>query len=356
MKILVYGNGSLSVAQQERKLCVEFAKAGHQVHLLTDTQRRLFDVGEIEKHENLKVYHMPYSEYRFDYIPIEEKMDVVLGMDQSVAPLCLEYQKRLKTPAYCMYLDFPVHVVDPNGSAYNFDYSQRFYYWIMCGLELEGVIFNNTVAVEEFFKRYRKEAHLVWYAVSNDNYLEDRKKSPLADTGSTNDFIFGLNRIIPYKGMEYIMEALKHIKAPYKHAYVSADEKYFSKIKKLASELPNDITFIEKLSEQGKMEHLYNSRVVVYPQVTEWVGGMSIIEGWSTKTAGVCFDYPVLRELYDDCVLYANPKDSEDLGKKIDMLYKDNDLRNEITKKGWDRFSHHFTREAMVNSILEIIE
>lgn len=354
MRILVYGNGSLSVAQQERKLCLEFAKMGHKVFLLTDVEKRLFDVGELETHDNLEIFHMPYYEYRFDFISFYEKIDVVLGMDQSVSPFCLEYQKRLSVPAYCMYLDFPVHVIDPNGSDYNFDYSQRFYYWLMCGLELSGVIFNNNVAVEEFYKRFKRESHLVWYAISNDDYLE--KRDLTNNTDKTEDYIFGLNRIIPYKGLEYVIEALDKIKLPYQHGYVSCDKKYFDMIKEKANKVNNTITFIEKLSERNKMEFLYNANMLIYPQITEWIGGLSLIEGMSVKTPGICFDYPVLRELYEDCALYAKPKDSNDLSKKMNLLYKDKDLRNELKENGYNRFKKYFTRKAMATKLLKILE
>ena len=359
MNILVFGNGSLSVAQQERKLCVEFAKKGHTVHLLTTESNKLFNVGKLPKHDNLIIYDLPYGQYRYDFLPVPDDIDVALGMDQSVSQFVVEYKKRTGKRAYCMFLDFPVHVIDSGGSDYNFDYSQRYYYWIMCGLELDGIIFNNTVAVEEFYKRYKKESHLVWYAVSNDdcyeNYAGTEDWENWSKDHAQGDYIAGLNRIIKYKGVHHMMEALKYLDYDYLHGFVSGDPKYMEEVYSAAKKLPQNVTFFEKNGEIEKMRLLYGAKVVVYPQITEWIGGMSIIEAWSVKTPGVCFDYPVLKELYGDCALYAKPGDPISLADKVNTLMTDNDMNLEMARNGYDRFKKHFTKEVMAQNILEVI-
>jgi glycosyltransferase involved in cell wall biosynthesis len=80
---------------------------------------------------------------------------------------------------------------------------------------------------------------------------------------------------------------------------------------------------------------------------------MSIIEGWSVKTPGVCFDYPVLRELYQDCVVYAKPNSILDLREKIDMLYKDEAMQKEMAEKGYERYLQYFTPKNMAANMLE---
>ena len=58
------------------------------------------------------------------------------------------------------------HIVDAVDTLdYNYNYAQRFYYWINCALSLDGVIFISDVAAEEFRKRYNREPIMIDYPV-----------------------------------------------------------------------------------------------------------------------------------------------------------------------------------------------
>jgi glycosyltransferase involved in cell wall biosynthesis len=136
---------------------------------------------------------------------------------------------------------------------------------------------------------------------------------------------------------------------------VSADQKEIAKLKSIAKEFPYDVKFFEKLGENEKMCMFWNAKLVVYPQIVEWIGGMSIIEGMSVKTPGICFDYPVLRELYGDCTIYAKPKNFMDLREKIKLLYEDEYLNRELAVKGYERFKRYFTREVMAGNLIGVL-
>lgn len=350
MNILAFGNGSLSVASQEVKLSIEWARNGHKVYLLCNANYRLFDVGDIPSHENLIIIDMPYNQYRYEYLQIDDKIDVCFGFDQSVCPFVADYKQRTKIKSFCMFLDFPSHVIDGKDPFnYNYGYSQRYFYWLQCSLEIDGIIFNNSVAVEEYYKRYRRQPHLVFYAISDDNYLNSvKEKIP------SKDFIVGCHRLIYYKGTTYVLQALKKLNYNYEHLYVSGDPKEIETCKSLSREFKSNVLFKEKIGELEKMDRIWNAKLLVYPQITEWIGGLSILEGWSVNTPGICFDYPVLRELYQDCVLYAKPKSTLDLREKIDLLYKDEACNKEFAEKGYKRFKQEFTREIMANRLLKI--
>ncbi len=351
MNILVFGNGSLSIADQEHKLSLEFAKMGHCVYLLCNKKNRLFDSGKTEEHKNLITIDLPFQEYRYEHLTLDHKPDVCIGMDQSVSPFVAEYRDRARVPSYCMFLDLPIHVIDGKDAVnYNPTYSQRYYYWINCALELDGVIFNNSVAVDEFKRRYKRKAHLVFYSVSQDNALDNFDYSP------SKDYVFGCNRIISYKRTDLALQAIRRTDYAYKHSFVSGDKVEMEKTYAIANASPNKFMFYEKASEDRKMELFYNAKLTVYPQMTEWIGGLSILESWSVKTPGVCFDYPVLRELYADCVLYVKPGSVIQLREAITQLYEDEDLSADLIEKGYNRFKQYFTRKVMAESLLEVIE
>jgi len=358
MNILAFGNGSLSLAQQERRLSLEFAKLGHTVHLLINEDNRMFKTGDIDEHENLHIHYLPFGNYRFDFIPVDDKIDVAFGMDQSVIPFVVEYKKRTGVRSYCLMLDIPVHVIDSGQPQYDFNFSQKFYYYLMCSLELDGTIFINNVACEEYYKRYKREGHVVYYAVTNDDaYDKYAGTSDWEDWQSDRgQFASGLNRIISWKGIHHVMDALSYVKYDYLHGFMNGDKKYMEEVFAKAEKLPQDILFIEKPGEIEKMRLLYKSDVVVYAQTCEWMGGLPIIEGWSVGTPGVCFDYPLMRELYGDGALYAKPGDPISLADKIRSLMEDKEMNTEIARIGNERFKKHFTRKVMAEKLLEVIE
>ena len=343
--------GSLSVAFQEYKIALEFAKKGHVVYLICNKPNSHFEVGKLEKHENLKTIEIPHSSYKYDLLDINDKIDVCLGMDQSVSPFVAEYQERRKVPGYCMFLDMPIHAIDGRDlDNYNSKYSQSYYYWINCALSLTGVIFNNSVAVDEFKKRYKRDAHLVFYSVTQDDALSSFEAPP------TKDYVFGCNRIIPYKRVDLAVEAIIKTPYDYKHVFISGDKSEMDKINDLAPEADNKFVFYQGVSEDKKMEFFYNAKLVVYTQMVKWIGGLSILEGMSVKTPGVCFDYPALRELYGDCALYAEPGNVDQLSKAITDLYEDDDLNADVAERGYARFQQYFTREVMADNLLEVIK
>lgn len=354
MKILVFGNGTLSVAQQERKICHAMAELGHKVFLIFNPNNTLFDVGKLPEHENLVL--IPIQGYGYDNRMLkalyEKEMgfDAVLGMDQSVSPLVALFKSEYPDVySACMFLDYPVHVVDDRASSsYNFEYSQRFYYWLNATLDIDKTIFNNQVAVEKYYKRYKREAALVWYCIQEDDALSyvDANKE---------DYVVACNRLIGYKGTDYLIDALYRTDLSYQHIAISGDlrSRFIARCNSL---LLNRYELHDRCAEEEKMQIIANAKIFVYPQITEWIGGLGIIEAWSVNTPGVCFDYPVLREIYGDAVLYAKPRSAYDLRKKILSYYEDDALYKEMQEKGYKRFKQYFTKKTMAENLIKVLE
>lgn len=347
MNILVYGNGTLSVAQQEQKICSSIANLGHQVYLICNPNKKLFDVGKVPKHKNLHI--LEEEESRYDPYLVQEikvSIDACLGMDQSVAPFVAAYKEQHKDVyCTCMFLDYPVHVVDDQGSVnYNFNYSQRFYYWLSCALTLDDIIFNNTVAVDRFKQKFKRDSKLVWYCITEDNFInlyDSRRK----------DYIVGCNRLIPYKSTHYTVDALARTDLKYAHIAVSGNLKD-QFLKSCQESLPGRYVLYEKCPEEKKMAIIADAKIMVYPQTTEWVGGLGIIEAMSVKTPGICFDYPVLKELYGDAVLYARKRSVASLREKIKELNSNEELYADLQEKGYKRFKQYFTKDKMARNLI----
>lgn len=345
MNILILGNGTLFIGDQEKMIANEFSRQGHKVFFV-DREKEKW-ITDAEDNSDVITLHIKNNHDLENLFSLD--VDVCIGMDQSVVPFAQEFQNRTGIKSYCIFLDFPVHIVDSTGSLdYNFDYAQRFHYWLNCSLDLEGVFFINTASAEEYKKRFKKDPLLIDYAISCEGYLE-KFENP------SKDFVCGCNRIVRWKGTHYNIQAIN--KTPYKyiHIYGSGDDKEINNVKMFADQTDNDIEFYHKISDFDKMRYMYNANVFIYGQTCKWIGGLVPIEAGSVKTPSVVFDYQVLRDIYGDSVLYAQPGNISSMRKNIVNLYEDKDMNNELSERIYKLYKDRYTKEKMIKNIINLI-
>jgi glycosyltransferase involved in cell wall biosynthesis len=357
MKILLVGNGSLSVAHQELAIAAGLKRAGHEVQVIHDPDSGFFNKGVIPEplveSDIIRQQHGNYKEANIRYEP-----DVIFGLDQSVSPFVVGITQHIKKPSFCMFLDFPKHVID-EGSApdYNPEYSQRYYYWLSCTESMTNVIFNNNVAVEELSKRSKKQAELVWYPLCNLDLIDKINSESEDPNGRYSDpYVASCHRFIYYKGTEYLIKALYGLGVNYKAISVSGNIE--QQVIAFGKQILGDIFFyIGKTSEEEKLKIIKNAMLLCYPQITPWVGGLSPLEAMALKVPVVCFDYPVLRELYSDCAVYAKRKDIDDLQEKLlEVLNESDETRIERANRASERIQQYFTTDVMANNLTKVFE
>lgn len=357
MKILLVANGTLSVAHQELVIGAALKRYGHQVQIIHDPDSGHFNKGylpaPLEESDILRQQHGNFREAKVKYAP-----DVIFGLDQSVSPFVLGINEHLKVPSFCMFLDFPKHVIDEGSSAdYSPDYSQRYYYWLSCTEQMTNVIFNNSVAVEELTKRSNKKAELVWYPLCNWDLINKINSNPHnVEDIYTNPYVSSCHRFVHYKGTEYLIKALYGIDVDYKAISVSGNLEM--QICAFGKHMLQDrFIHINKAEEEEKLNIIKNSILLCYPQITYWVGGLSPLEAMALKVPAVCFDYPVLKELYGDCAVYANKRDIDDLQNKIlDVLNESLDVRIERANRAYNRMELYFTPGVMAENLTKVFE
>ena len=350
MNILVFGNGLVFTFSHERVLAQSLAELGHKVWLV-QSPPFLIDMGKWDFHKNLTIIEIPYSKYNSNSLLLEEKMDLVLGANHTVAHFVADYKDKHNCLGICNFLEFPVHMINGKDTVnYNFDYSQKFYYWLNCALDLDAVIFNTSVSCEEFEKRYRRKAHLV-YSSNIGKY--DYNYFSAIDKPSS-DYIFSCHKLVQSKGTDYLLMAIKKLGIDYKHVYGLSMKEHKMNIEAMASNMDPKVSFYPYASERKKMELCYHCNLVVYPQILEWIAGQSIIDGFSMKKPGVVFDYPIYKELYGDCVLYAERRSVVDLRGKIKELYFDKDMNREMGERAYQRYLDNFTPKIMAERILDV--
>jgi glycosyltransferase involved in cell wall biosynthesis len=65
--------------------------------------------------------------------------------------------------------------------------------------------------------------------------------------------------------------------------------------------------------------------------------GLSILEAAGHRCALVLGDIPSLRELWDGCALFIDPRDPKELGAALNRLIRDGSLRQALAERAWRR-------------------
>lgn len=347
MNILIINNSFLNYSHNEHVLAYGLAELGYKVTLVWDSSKILYNWGSVKEHKNL--YLIDHKMENLDYSELNDlAVDVCIGLDKSVVDIVSTIKKQKKCLGMCCFNDYPVHVIDGKEPAhYNFDYSQKFYYWINCALDLDKIIFNSEICREEFYKRYHKDSCVIYPTINIDNYLSDNKN----DSNS----ICGCYNIYYAKGLSYLLRSIRTTPFVYKHIYSANDPREFQKVKVLANSINNSVVFYPNVSERDKMKIIYDSFALIYPQIVKWIGSVSVVEAMSVKTPVICFDYPILKEYCEDSVIYVDTKNIVSLRNAI-IECKNKINVEDVVSKAYDIYLRKFSNEAYIKSFKEILK
>lgn len=350
MNILILAHGTLSVAHQELVIAAAIKSEGHQVQITHDINFGIFNKGFIPE-PLTKEDIIPHIHGKFDDLRVKIEPDIILGMDQSLAPVALAAKEHGNKPALCMFLDFPKHVIDIGSPVdHNPEYGNRYYSWLHAGLKLDSIIFNNNVACEEIKLRDNRDTELVWYPLCNFEDIKKVKKS----VNEEDPYIASCHRFVAYKGTDYLIKALYGIDVKYKAMSVSGNiEKQVSAFG--SSTLGDKFQHIVQAPEKLKLKVIADAMAFCYPQITDWVGGLSPLEAMALRTPTIVFDYPVLREIYEDCVIYVKPKDIDDLQDKI-ISVLNGDFDDSIIDRAEKRMHEFFTPKRMAQELIKVMK
>ncbi len=108
-----------------------------------------------------------------------------------------------------------------------------------------------------------------------------------------------------------------------------------------------------------ELELLYNSaQALIYCSLYEGFG-IPILDAMSCGLPVVTSNVSSMPEVGGDAAIYVNPKNVEDIEKKLNMVMNDSDLREELIKKGFQqvkKFSWRKTAEETANLYRKLIQ
>ena len=174
--------------------------------------------------------------------------------------------------------------------------------------------------------------------------VEDTEKV-LEKYGIKKPFLLYLSSMYEHKNVPRLLEAFKILVEKYDFdgnlVLVGKKDKFSERIQNLIGEMhleervlmPGMSGFV---SDEETVALRKEAELYVFPALKE---GFSLtpLEAQYFGLPCVISDIPCHKEVYGDSVLYFNPYDVEDIAAKIIRVLHDEDLREELVKRGYER-------------------
>lgn len=169
--------------------------------------------------------------------------------------------------------------------------------------------------------------------------------------GLSGTVLINVARFNVQKGHEYLLSALPKIAAstPNVKLVMLGDGERLNEIKQLAKKLE-----VEKYCNFAG----FQSNVIEYLQAGDvcissslWEGlPISLLEAMSVRLPVVATDVVGNNEIVEDqkTGLLAEPRNSEDLAKKVILMLSDKNLKDRLSNSGYERIKERFSLEQMI--------
>ena len=207
--------------------------------------------------------------------------------------------------------------------------------------------------IVEFLKIDASKIKVIYqgcHAVFKKDFSDKEYKEVITKFNLPKKFILNVGTIETRKNILLAVKAIKNIDTYL--VIVGKETAYTNEIKNYISEhhLEDKVLFLKELSLE-ELAILYKlAKVFVYPSLYEGFG-IPIIEALYSKTPVITTRDGVFPEAGGPNSIYVNPTSVTEMENAILKLLQNDDLRDEITQKGWE-FVQKFDDEVVVKQLI----
>lgn len=329
MKILYIAGES---ANWVINLCNKICEKGHEVTCIVQELDEYDKDNPIPTHKNLIRVNVPYEkmfnpDYMVEFLRayiLKYKYDIMFGSHTPISLIIKSLNDIFEIPWGIMILDIPTHLMKEN--------RKRMINWLLWFdiMKLANqIVFNTNIARDEYCnytKQWFPDENIITYGINMPPEYD------LAGLDIRGNYITSVCRLTPVKNCSIIPEALKYINQPKRYIAIgrSGASIELDKIKLLCKNYGIEFEHHEIVTEKEKFEIIKNSSILIYPQATEYIGGLSPYEAMYCGKPVIVRDYKVLKDLYRNNVFYFDGEPIN-LASVISFVY--NIKPNEIKPK-----------------------
>lgn len=209
--------------------------------------------------------------------------------------------------------------------------------------------------IVEFLKIDASKIKVIYqgcHSVFKKDFSDNEYNEVITKYNLPKEFILNVGTIETRKNILLAVKAIKNIDTCL--VLVGKETDYADEVKNYISahQLGNKVIFLKGLSLE-ELAILYKlAKVFVYPSLYEGFG-IPIIEALYSKTPVITTSGGVFPEAGGPDSIYVNQTSVTEMENAILKLLQNDDLRKEITQKGWD-FVQKFNDENIANQLIQV--
>lgn len=310
-------------------LCNEMCKQGHKVTCVVQQVDEYDKDAKIEMHPNLTRINVSFNDFFNPTIMksklittiTQSKFDIIFGSHAPVSPVVYDLARTYNLPWGIMLLDIPTDLMiqDRNRMI-------QWLYWFDIMKYANVMIFNTKIARDEYNKythQFFNDKHVIPYATNMPHSFR------MSGADIKGDYVVSVCRIHPNKNCKEIAHALSFLEKPLGYIAIGRDNGEVALIKEICEKNNIDFKHFPNVTEEQKYEIIKNSSMMIYPQATKYIGGLSPFEAMFCGKPVLVRNYNVLRDLYQDHAIYYS-NGPKNLAEKIAYVHNMKRNKNDL--------------------------
>ena len=228
----------------------------------------------------------------------------------------------------------------------------------MCSSDLEIIVLSK--GVQEYFKdTYGRETHFIPNGVNRPEIKEAKFITENLITEKfdliKDSYILFLGRLVPEKGIRYLVEAFKDVKTDKKLVIAggsSDTDSFMVELKELAKD-DNRIIFTGFVQGQMLDELYSNAYIYTLPSDLEGMP-LSLLEAMSYGNCCLVSDIPECAEVVEDKALIFQKSNVEDLQEKLQNACEHPEMVMEMKKQAADFICKKYNWDDVVKETMKL--
>lgn len=184
-------------------------------------------------------------------------------------------------------------------------------------------------------------------AITDKDFIKVNKKF-----GIKRPYLFYIGNAQPHKNLQTLINAFFQLKKIYTQlslVLAGPQHLFWQKLKNSVN--TRDVIFTGFLPEEDLVISYKNALCFILPSLEEGFG-IPVLEAMACSCPVVCSNRGSLPEVGGDAVLYFDPQNQEEIVEKIKIILENNELREELIKKGEKRYQL-FSWQKMAEQTLQ---
>ncbi len=218
--------------------------------------------------------------------------------------------------------------------------------------------------MSRYAEEFGDKKYILPYMIADDTLVlngeerEHAKRIRKENEGKVIGFFIG--RHVRYKGLEYLIEAVKKTHSDKLLVLIAGEGEDTSRLKSLASDCDR-IRFIGRIDDSDKRAYLEASDIICFPSITRSEGfGLALAEGMYFGKPAVTFTIPGsgVNYLSQDgvCGIECELQNTEQYAAALDKLVEDEVLRKTYGDNARRRITDNHTKDIFVQNLKSVLE